>query len=255
MVKGDGGKADALFAKHAGGKLSPPAGEKRVRQMGEWGIADGERVRVELAEERPRHHRRRFGMDRRRGERERVVQGVDARGGAGGHQGGAGAGLGEDLHRPGFSNEMSVGGAGNNKRPSKKVKRRAPPGRREESEPRGERPGGRRGRDARRACANTEGSVSGDRNVYASSAAASRSRRRVVSGGGFGASVSPRPRGPTQKSRSARATDSHAPRHRALAAAHPRPPELARFIPRGTMWPPSWVRSSRKDEAAARSGS
>ena len=37
MVKGDGGKADALFAKHAGGKLSPPAGEKRVRQMGEWG--------------------------------------------------------------------------------------------------------------------------------------------------------------------------------------------------------------------------
>ena len=30
-------KADALFDKHAGGKLTPPLGEKRVRQLGEWG--------------------------------------------------------------------------------------------------------------------------------------------------------------------------------------------------------------------------
>ena len=32
-----GGKADAFYEKHAGGKLSPPCGENRVAQLGEWG--------------------------------------------------------------------------------------------------------------------------------------------------------------------------------------------------------------------------
>ena len=124
MVKGDGGKADALFAKHAGGKLSPPAGEKRVRQMGEWGSRT---VNV-------------YGSSWQKSDRDITVGGLGWIGvGVNGnasfrvwtHEGVRVAtrealvpDLARDLHRPGFSNEMSVGGAGNNKRPSKKVKRK-----------------------------------------------------------------------------------------------------------------------------------
>ena len=124
MVKGDGGKADALFAKHAGGKLSPPAGEKRVRQMGEWGSRT---VNV-------------YGSSWQKSDRDITVSGLGWIGvGVNGnasfrvwtHEGVRVAtrealvpDLARDLHRPGFSNEMSVGGAGNNKRPSKKVKRK-----------------------------------------------------------------------------------------------------------------------------------
>jgi ribosome biogenesis GTPase A len=124
MVKGEGGKADALFAKHAGGKLSPPIGEKRVRQLGEWGSRT---VSV-------------YGSSWQKSDRDITIGGLGWIGvGVNGnasfrvwtHEGVQVAtrealvpDLARDLHRPGFSDEMSVGGSGDTKRPSKKVKRK-----------------------------------------------------------------------------------------------------------------------------------
>ena len=47
------------------------------------GVQDGDGVRGVVAEERQGHQHRRFGLGRRRRERERVLPGVDARGGSG----------------------------------------------------------------------------------------------------------------------------------------------------------------------------
>jgi hypothetical protein len=126
FAKEEGGKADLLYKKHAGSKLTPPIGEKRVRQLGEWGS------RVVTV----------YGSSWQRSDRDVVIGGLG--GGGGGVNGEATLrvwthegvlvetrealvpDMARDLHRPGFSDEMSVGGGAGDggKRPSKRVKRK-----------------------------------------------------------------------------------------------------------------------------------
>lgn len=120
------GKADKLYEKHAGGKLFPPIGDKRVRQLGEWGS------RVVSV----------YGSSWQKSDRDIVIGGLGWVGvGVNGeatlkvwtHEGvmvetreALVPDMAKDLHRPGFSDEMSVGGGGGDggKRPSKRVKRK-----------------------------------------------------------------------------------------------------------------------------------
>jgi ribosome biogenesis GTPase A len=126
FAKAEGGKADTLFAKHAGTKLVPPIGPKRVSQLGEWGS------RVVTV----------YGSSWQRSDRDVVIGGLGWVGvGVNGeatlrvwtHEGvlvetreALVPDMARDLHRPGFSDEMSVGGGAGDggKRPSKRVKRR-----------------------------------------------------------------------------------------------------------------------------------
>ena len=126
FAKEEGGKAESLYKKHAGFKLTPPIGEKRVRQLGEWGSRV---VRV-------------YGSSWQRSDRDVVIGGLGWVGvGVNGeatlrvwtHEGvlvetreALVPDMARDLHRPGFSDEMSVGGGAGDggKRPSKRVKRR-----------------------------------------------------------------------------------------------------------------------------------
>ena len=126
FAKAENGKADVLYRKHAGTKLVPPIGAKRVRQLGEWGSRT---VRV-------------YGSSWQRSDRDVVIGGLGWVGvGVNGeatlrvwtHEGvlvdtreALVPDMARDLHRPGFSDEMSVGGGAGDggKRPSKRVKRR-----------------------------------------------------------------------------------------------------------------------------------
>ena len=110
FAKAEGGKADTLFAKHAGTKLVPPIGQKRVSQLGEWGS------RVVTV----------YGSSWQRSDRDVVIGGLGWVGvGVNGeatlrvwtHEGvlvetreALVPDMARDLHRPGFSDEMSVGG-------------------------------------------------------------------------------------------------------------------------------------------------
>ena len=124
--KSEGGKADLLYKKHAGSKLTPPIGERRVKQLGEWGS------RVVTV----------YGSSWQRSDRDVVIGGLGWVGvGVNGeatlrvwtHEGvlvetreALVPDMARDLHRPGFSDEMSVGGGAGDggKRPSKRVKRK-----------------------------------------------------------------------------------------------------------------------------------
>ena len=126
FAKAEGGKADTLFAKHAGTKLVPPIGQKRVSQLGEWGS------RVVTV----------YGSSWQRSDRDVVIgglgwvgvgvngeaalAGLDARGRPGGDQGGARAGHGARPAQTGLlGRDVRGRGRGDGgKRPSKRVKRR-----------------------------------------------------------------------------------------------------------------------------------
>ena len=110
--KSEGGKADALYEKHAGSKLAPPIGERRTRQLGEWGsrvvvIGGLGWVGVGVNGEATLRVWTHEGVMVET--REALVPD-----------------MARDLHRPGFSDEMSVGGGAGDggKRPSKRVKRK-----------------------------------------------------------------------------------------------------------------------------------
>ena len=125
VVRGENGKADALYEKHAGGKLSPPIGENRVKQLGEWGSRT---VTV-------------YGTDWNTSTRDISIGGLGWVGvGVNGeasfrvwtHEGvnvetreALVPDMARALHRPGFSNEQQhSGGKGGSKgRPSKKIMR------------------------------------------------------------------------------------------------------------------------------------
>ena len=122
------GKAATLYEKHAGAKLFPPIGPERVGQLGEWGS------RVVTV----------FGTSWQKSDRDVVIGGLGWVGvGVNGeatlrvwtHEGvmvetreALVPDMARDLHRPGFSDEMSVGGGAGDggKRPSKRVTRKGP---------------------------------------------------------------------------------------------------------------------------------
>jgi ribosome biogenesis GTPase A len=124
MVRGEGGKADDFYEKHAGGKLSPPVGEHRAAQLGEWGCRT---VSV-------------YGESWQRSDRDISIGGVGWVGvGCNGnasfrvwtHEGvqvetreSLVPDMGRDLLRPGFSDEQQPGGGGDRVRPSKKIMRK-----------------------------------------------------------------------------------------------------------------------------------
>ena len=124
MVKGEGGKADAFYEKHAGGKLSPPVGENRVAQLGEWGCRT---VTV-------------YGESWQRSDRDISIGGLGWVGvGVNGnasfrvwtHEGvqvetreALVPDMSRDLCRPGFSDEQQPGGGGDRARPSKRIMRK-----------------------------------------------------------------------------------------------------------------------------------
>ena len=124
MVKGEGGKADAFYEKHAGGKLSPPVGENRVAQLGEWGCRT---VTV-------------YGESWQRSDRDISIGGLGWVGvGVSGnasfrvwtHEGvqvetreALVPDMSRDLCRPGFSDEQQPGGGGDRARPSKRIMRK-----------------------------------------------------------------------------------------------------------------------------------
>ena len=124
MVRGEGGKADDFYEKHAGGKLSPPVGEHRAAQLGEWGCRT---VSV-------------YGESWQRSDRDISIGGLGWVGvGCNGnasfkvwtHEGvqvetreSLVPDMGRDLLRPGFSDEQQPGGGGDRVRPSKKIMRK-----------------------------------------------------------------------------------------------------------------------------------
>ena len=124
MVRGEGGKADAFYEKHAGGKLSPPCGENRVAQLGEWGCRT---VTV-------------YGESWQRSDRDISIGGLGWVGvGVNGnasfrvwtHEGvqvetreALVPDMSRDLCRPGFSDEQQPGGGGDRARPSKRIMRK-----------------------------------------------------------------------------------------------------------------------------------
>ena len=124
MVRGEGGKADDFYEKHAGGKLSPPVGEHRAAQLGEWGCRT---VSV-------------YGESWQRSDRDISIGGLGWVGvGCIGnasfkvwtHEGvqvetreSLVPDMGRDLLRPGFSDEQQPGGGGDRVRPSKKIMRK-----------------------------------------------------------------------------------------------------------------------------------
>ena len=124
MVRGEGGKADDFYEKHAGGKLSPPVGEHRAAQLGEWGCRT---VSV-------------YGESWQRSDRDISIGGwgwvgVGCNGNASfrvwTHEGvqvetreSLVPDMGRDLLRPGFSDEQQPGGGGDRVRPSKKIMRK-----------------------------------------------------------------------------------------------------------------------------------
>ena len=124
MVRGEGGKADDFYEKHAGGKLSPPVGEHRAAQLGEWGCRT---VSV-------------YGESWQRSDRDISIGGLGWVGvGCNGnasfrvwtHEGvqvetreSLVPDRGRDLLRPGFSDEQQPGGGGDRVRPSKKIMRK-----------------------------------------------------------------------------------------------------------------------------------
>ena len=124
MVRGEGGKADDFYEKHAGGKLSPPVGEHRAAQLGEWGCRT---VSV-------------YGESWQRSDRDISIGGLGWVGvGCNGnasfrvwtHEGvqvetreSLVPDMGRDLLRPGFSYEQQPGGGGDRVRPSKKIMRK-----------------------------------------------------------------------------------------------------------------------------------
>ena len=124
MVRGEGGKADDFYEKHAGGKLSPPVGEHRAAQQGEWGCRT---VSV-------------YGESWQRSDRDISIGGLGWVGvGCNGnasfrvwtHEGvqvetreSLVPDMGRDLLRPGFSDEQQPGGGGDRVRPSKKIMRK-----------------------------------------------------------------------------------------------------------------------------------
>ena len=124
MVRGEGGKADDFYEKHAGGKLSPPVGDPRAAQLGEWGCRT---VSV-------------YGESWQRSDRDISIGGLGWVGvGCNGnasfrvwtHEGvqvetreSLVPDMGRDLLRPGFSDEQQPGGGGDRVRPSKKIMRK-----------------------------------------------------------------------------------------------------------------------------------